>query len=276
MASTEKSLTGRRSMCRRNTTRRSRRRGRPVRAPLTNCGTRSKESRGRSGCAGCRLHACFGPAAVVMAVIIGIGRRLSRGRSLVSSHHERVDDGHLVLQGNIDVRQVNLAFKVDGRIATLEVDEGDSVKAGQTVGHTRRSIFRRRTARRKAERDNAKAMLENSSMDRGPGNRRRQGASHRTRGHVGRALQDFKRFERLARRAASARRELDALSKCLARGRSAADGRQAVAGDDRSRAPPGGNCRGPGPVGRRRGQRHPSPNDDWPTAFWSPPATASC
>ncbi|MFI5460241.1 MAG: hypothetical protein ACHRXM_32895 [Isosphaerales bacterium] len=39
-------------------------------------------------------------------------------------------DKRLVLQGDIDVRQVNLAFKVEGRIETLTVDEGDLVKPG--------------------------------------------------------------------------------------------------------------------------------------------------
>ena len=32
--------------------------------------------------------------------------------------------GPLVLQGNVEVRQVNLGFKVAGRIEKLEVDEG--------------------------------------------------------------------------------------------------------------------------------------------------------
>lgn len=43
------------------------------------------------------------------------------------------DETTLLLQGNIDVRQVNLSFKVDGRIETLAVDEGDAVQAGQVV-----------------------------------------------------------------------------------------------------------------------------------------------
>ena len=34
-----------------------------------------------------------------------------------------VDENRLVLEGNIDVRQVNLSFKVDGRIDTQAVDE---------------------------------------------------------------------------------------------------------------------------------------------------------
>src|SRR5262245_33534300 len=47
----------------------------------------------------------------------------------------------LVLQGNIDVRQVNLAFKVGGRIDTLAVDEGDTVRAGQVVATLDRVYF---------------------------------------------------------------------------------------------------------------------------------------
>jgi HlyD family secretion protein len=39
----------------------------------------------------------------------------------------------LVLQGNVDVREVDLAFQVPGRIDSLAVDEGDRVTAGQVV-----------------------------------------------------------------------------------------------------------------------------------------------
>jgi HlyD family secretion protein len=65
----------------------------------------------------------------------------------------------LVLQGNIDVRQVNLSFKVDGRIEALNVDEGDAVKAGQILATLDKRYFEddRRLAR--ARRDNAAANL---------------------------------------------------------------------------------------------------------------------
>ena len=39
----------------------------------------------------------------------------------------------IALRGNIDVRQVNLSFKVGGRIDRLPVDEGDAVASGQLV-----------------------------------------------------------------------------------------------------------------------------------------------
>lgn len=39
----------------------------------------------------------------------------------------------LVLQGNVDVRQVSLAFEDSGRIAQVRAEEGDSVKAGSIL-----------------------------------------------------------------------------------------------------------------------------------------------
>jgi HlyD family secretion protein len=66
---------------------------------------------------------------------------------------------HLILQGNIDVRQVNLAFKVDGRIAELNVDEGDSAYAGQVVASLDKVYFQDELRLARARRDNAKANL---------------------------------------------------------------------------------------------------------------------
>lgn len=40
----------------------------------------------------------------------------------------------LVLHGNVDIRQVELAFNASGRIQALTVREGDRVKAGQVLG----------------------------------------------------------------------------------------------------------------------------------------------
>lgn len=65
----------------------------------------------------------------------------------------------LTLQGNIDVRQVNLSFKVGGRIDTLAVDEGDPVKAGQTVATLERRYFEDDLRLAKATRDAAAAAL---------------------------------------------------------------------------------------------------------------------
>ncbi len=42
-------------------------------------------------------------------------------------------DETLTLYGNVDIRTVNLSFRVAGRLSSLSVDEGDSVKAGMIV-----------------------------------------------------------------------------------------------------------------------------------------------
>ncbi|RKQ39604.1 secretion protein HlyD [Enterobacter sp. R1(2018)] len=40
----------------------------------------------------------------------------------------------LTLYGNVDIRTVNMSFRVGGRLAALAVDEGDAIKAGATLG----------------------------------------------------------------------------------------------------------------------------------------------
>jgi HlyD family secretion protein len=50
------------------------------------------------------------------------------------SHRDTGDSGELALHGNVDIRQISLAFDGNGRIAELRAEEGDSVKAGQIMG----------------------------------------------------------------------------------------------------------------------------------------------
>lgn len=43
------------------------------------------------------------------------------------------DDGRITLYGNVDIREVELSFRVAGRLEAMEVDEGDRVRAGQAL-----------------------------------------------------------------------------------------------------------------------------------------------
>jgi len=45
----------------------------------------------------------------------------------------RRPDNRIVVSGNIDLTEVNIAFKTAGRLVERNVDEGDAVKAGQVV-----------------------------------------------------------------------------------------------------------------------------------------------
>lgn len=69
------------------------------------------------------------------------------------------DDRRLVLEGNIDVRQVNLSFKVDGRIETLSVDEGDTVTAGQVLATLDKRYFDDELRLARARRDAQQATV---------------------------------------------------------------------------------------------------------------------
>ena len=65
---------------------------------------------------------------VVLLVAIGGGVAWSMG---VFEKSEAKDV--ITLYGNVDIRQVNLSFRVGGRIAALHFEEGDQVKAGDVV-----------------------------------------------------------------------------------------------------------------------------------------------
>lgn len=66
----------------------------------------------------------------------------------------------LVLFGNVDVRQVALGFKVDGRIARLDVDEGDAVEAGEVMATLDRRYFEDELRLARARRDMKEAALD--------------------------------------------------------------------------------------------------------------------
>jgi HlyD family secretion protein len=65
----------------------------------------------------------------------------------------------LVLQGNVEVRQVNLGFKVAGRIKQIFVDEGDSVVEGQTLASLDKVYFEESLAQVRAQRAQSAASL---------------------------------------------------------------------------------------------------------------------
>lgn len=64
----------------------------------------------------------------ILAVAIVMGAVWLVWRHMENSRHKG-----LVLYGNVDIRQVDLGFRVSGRIAELLVDEGDKVETGQPM-----------------------------------------------------------------------------------------------------------------------------------------------
>ncbi|HEY2149426.1 MAG TPA: biotin/lipoyl-binding protein, partial [Vicinamibacterales bacterium] len=63
---------------------------------------------------------------VVLVAALAVGGFLwTRQKPVVSSQ--------LILHGNVDIRQVSLAFDGSGRIAEMHAEEGDVVKAGTVL-----------------------------------------------------------------------------------------------------------------------------------------------
>ena len=69
-------------------------------------------------------------------------------------------DAAFSLSGNVDVHQVELAFRVTGRISGLKAQEGDKVSAGTTLGQLDRVPFETDVASAQADVGQARAQLE--------------------------------------------------------------------------------------------------------------------
>ena len=66
---------------------------------------------------------------VIVALVVST---LAAGAVALYLHH-RPNPGELVVQGNVDLRQVELPFKDNERIVEVLAQEGDRVQAGQTL-----------------------------------------------------------------------------------------------------------------------------------------------
>jgi HlyD family secretion protein len=66
---------------------------------------------------------------IVVAAGLVIAAVATRGFGILP----RSSDGDLTLHGNVDIREVDMAFRVGGRISTIAVEEGAKVKQGQPL-----------------------------------------------------------------------------------------------------------------------------------------------
>ena len=88
--------------------------------------------------------------AVIVAIVLVV---LLGGIWYAWHRHEDKKNGPLQLHGNVDIRQVSLAFDGSGRVAELNAQEGDVVKAGAVLA-------RLDTATLKLQADRARADVE--------------------------------------------------------------------------------------------------------------------
>jgi HlyD family secretion protein len=150
----------------------------------------------------------------IVAVLAALGGLIGLGWFLLKP--DDADERHLELMGNIDVRQVNLAFKVDGRIETLAVDEGDAVKAGDVIGTLDKRYFNDDLRVLRARRENlaaSVAKLENGSRPEEIAQARAQTADREAA--LVKAKEDIHRAEALVDKGGVSRQEFDRYQSSL-------------------------------------------------------------
>src|SRR6185295_10694035 len=85
-------------------------------------------------------------------IIIGVLAVLGVAAALAYRNFHKQPDNLIRISGNIELTQVNVAFKVSGRLIERAVDEGESVKKGMVVARLDREQLLR-------QRDSAMAAL---------------------------------------------------------------------------------------------------------------------
>lgn len=70
----------------------------------------------------------------------------------------------MTLYGNIDIRQVNMAFRVDGRLNEMRFEEGDPVRAGDVLATLDIEPIANKLNQAKAQVKQTQAVLENAQI----------------------------------------------------------------------------------------------------------------
>lgn len=92
---------------------------------------------------------------IAAAVALVVAALATNGFGLVGRHRGDA----LVLNGNVDIREVDLAFRVGGRIAAIGVEEGDRVRAGQPLARLDTASIDARVGQADAQVQQAAAQL---------------------------------------------------------------------------------------------------------------------
>src|SRR5579863_7747265 len=91
---------------------------------------------------------------IVIIVLAAVGI----AGALAFRHRSQPDD-RIRISGNIELTQVNIAFKVAGRLIERAVDEGDVVTKGQIVARLDRDQLLRQRDREQAALNEARSQL---------------------------------------------------------------------------------------------------------------------
>lgn len=132
-------------------------------------------------------------------IALGLLVVLALGAWAWMHQRDKDHDGALVLYGNVDIRQIALAFDGSGRVGELRAEEGDRVKAGAVLG-----VLDTRTLALQAKQAQAQIEVQQQSLRRlRAGSRPQEIAQARSRviaaeADAARAEQDLERLQGIA------------------------------------------------------------------------------
>jgi len=90
----------------------------------------------------------------VLVLLIALGAYLFLSRKAGKKAEDQI-----IVSGNIELTEVNIAFKTSGRLIERSVDEGDSVKKGQLIARLDKDQLMAQRDREAAALESAKALL---------------------------------------------------------------------------------------------------------------------
>ncbi|MEI8124959.1 MAG: efflux RND transporter periplasmic adaptor subunit [Parachlamydiaceae bacterium] len=97
---------------------------------------------------------------VVFILLLGV----ACGIVLYYLYEEKNRDTDIVLYGNIDVRQVDLSFRVEGRVSEMFFEEGDLVPTGALVGILDKQPYVDQVFQSEAQLDSVRSSLVNADI----------------------------------------------------------------------------------------------------------------
>lgn len=93
-------------------------------------------------------------------ILIPLALALIAGGAYIYYHKQHSSDGKITLYGNVDIRDVNLGFRVFGRIEKLNFEEGDRVKTGEILASLDKTPYGDTVTAAKADLEDKQAALK--------------------------------------------------------------------------------------------------------------------
>ncbi len=147
---------------------------------------------------------------ITLAVIVGLGGAIGSGVWLWSGHDADQSSTTLTLYGNVDIREVELAFEVAGRIEKELVEEGDRIEQGELLATLEPERFQYDVARAKFSLSAQEQMVAELEAGTRPEEIRRSKAQlNAVEARIFETKQHYERTQKLFPKGATSREEYD-------------------------------------------------------------------